>query len=120
VATLLLECLTRERALYPTYARDSTIARQSPVRGYWRQLQEREEKFFDLVTPVFAQGIAAGQFIAANPRLLAFMLRGMVRSIGYYQIIEGQETVTDALPLLLTLLSSGLTPKSPAAAEVET
>jgi len=119
VATLLLDCLIKEKALYPTYARDSLRARQGPTRGYWRQLQEREEQFFDLVTPVFAQGIAAGQFIPANPRLLTFMLRGLVRSVGYYQMIEGQEeAVKEALPVLVTLLSSGLTPKSPSAAEV--
>jgi len=121
VATQLLDCLIKERALYPTYARDSQQAGQGPARGYWRQLQEREEKFFGLVTPVFAQGIAAGQFIPANPRLLTFMLRGMVRSVGYYQMTEGQEkAVKEALPVLLTLLSSGLTPKSPVAAEVDT
>jgi AcrR family transcriptional regulator len=119
VATLMLDCLIKERALYPTYARDSLRAGQGPTRGYWRQLQEREEKFFNLVTPVFAQGIKAGQFIPANPRLLTFMLRGLVRSVGYYQMIEGQEeAVKEALPVLLTLLSSGLTPKSPVAAEV--
>jgi AcrR family transcriptional regulator len=119
VATLLLDCLIKERALYPTYARDSRRAGQGPTRGYWRQLQEREEKFFNLLTPVFAQGIKAGQFIPANPRLLTFMLRGLVRGVGYYQMIEGQEeAVKEALPVLLTLLSSGLTPKSPVAAEV--
>ena len=119
VATLLLRCLTQARALYPIYARDSHRARQSPSPGYLRQIQEREEKFFDLVTPVFAQGIAAGQFIPANPRLLTFMFRGLVRSVGYYQMSGGQEEVVkEALPVLLTLLSSGLTPKSPQAAEV--
>ncbi len=119
VATLLLQCLTKARALYPIYARDSHRARQGPSQGYLRQLQEREEQFFNLVTPVFAQGIKSGQFISANPRLLTFMLRGLVRSIGYYQMSEGQEEVIkEALPVLLTLLSSGLTPKSPMAAEV--
>ncbi len=119
VATLLLDYLMKERALYPTYARDSLRAGQGPTRGYWRQLQEREEKFFNLVTPVFAQGIAAGQFITANPRLLTFMLRGLVRSVGYYQMTAGQEeAVKEAFPVLLTLLSSGLTPKSTMTAKV--
>jgi AcrR family transcriptional regulator len=121
VATLLLDCLIKSRALYPTYARDSLLAGQGPARGYWRQLQEREEKFFGLVTPLFAQGIAAGQFIPANPRLLTFMLRGLVRSVGYYQMTEGQEeAIKEALPVLLTLLSSGLTPKPQTGAEVTT
>jgi AcrR family transcriptional regulator len=121
VATLLLDCLIKERALYPAYARDMQRGGQGSPRGYWRQLQEMEDKFFDLVTPVFAQGIAAGLFIPANPRLLTFMLRGMVRGVGYYQMNEGQEeAVKEALPVLLTLITSGLTPKSPAAAEVAT
>lgn len=121
VATLLLDCLIKERALYPTYARDSQRAGHGPARGYWRQLQDREEKFFGLVTPIFAQGIAAGQFIPANPRLLTFMLRGMVRGVGYYQMTEGkEEAVKEALPVLLTLLSSGLSPQPPSPAEVAT
>lgn len=119
VATLLLECLIKERALYPIYARDSLRLGQGPPQGYWRQLQEREDKFFELVTPVFSQGIAAGQFIPANPRLLTFMLRGMIRGMGYYQMVEAQEgAVKEALPVFLTLLFSGLTPKIPAAEEV--
>jgi AcrR family transcriptional regulator len=121
VATLLLDCLIKERALYPTYARDSQRARHGPARGYWRQLQDREEKFFGLVTPIFAQGIAAGQFIPANPRLLTFMLRGMVRGVGYYQMTEGkEEAVKEALPVLLTLLSSGLSPQPPSPAKAAT
>jgi hypothetical protein len=68
-----------------------------------------EERFVALVTRLFAEGIESGQFIPANPRLLTFMLRGMVRAVGYYQLSEGQEkAVKEALPVLLTLLSSGL------------
>jgi AcrR family transcriptional regulator len=119
VATLLLACLIKERALYPIYARDSQRLGQGSPQGYWRQLQEREDKFFELVTPVFSQGIAAGQFIPANPRLLTFMLRGMVRGMGYYQMVEAQEgSVKEALPVFFTLLFSGLTPRIPAAKEV--
>ena len=121
VASLLLDYLSRERALFPAYARDSQQSWRGSHKGYWRRLQEMEEKFLDLVTPVFSQGINAGLFIPANPRLLTFMLRGMVRGVGYYQMNEGQEeAVKEALPVLLTWLASGLTPKSPTAAEVTT
>jgi AcrR family transcriptional regulator len=121
VASILLDYLSRERALFPAYARDSQQSWRGPHKGYWLRLQEMEEKFLDLVTPVFSQGINAGLFIPANPRLLTFMLRGMVRGVGYYQMNEGQEeAVKEALPVLLTWLASGLTPKSPAAAEVAT
>lgn len=119
VASILLDYLMRERALFPAYARELLRGGRGAAKTYWRKLQEMEEKFVDLVTRLFAQGIAAGQFIPANPRLLAFMLRGLVRSVGYFQMSEGQEeAVKEALPVLLTLLSSGLAPKSPVAAEV--
>ena len=119
VASLLLDYLMRERALFPAYARELLRGGRGAAKTYWGKLQEMEEEFVKLVTRLFAQGIAAGQFIPANPRLLTFMLRGLVRSVGYYQMTEGQEeAVKEALPVLLTLLSSGLTPKSPRAAEV--
>src|SRR4030042_1718950 len=121
VASLLLDYLIRERALFPAYARDTLRGGRGSPKGYWRHLQDMEEKFLDLVTPVFAQGIAAGLFIPANPRLLTFMLRGMVRGVGYYQMTEAQEkALKEALPVLLTWLTSGLTPKSPAVARVTT
>jgi hypothetical protein len=77
-----------------------------------------EEKFVSLVTRLFAEGIAAGQFIPANPRLLTFLLRGLVRATGYYQKAEGQADVAkEALPVILTLLSSGLLREKQAPAE---
>ncbi|MHB8067584.1 MAG: TetR/AcrR family transcriptional regulator [Desulfobaccales bacterium] len=119
VASLLLDYLSRERTLFPVYARDSQQSWRGSHKGYWRRLREMEEKFLELMIPVFNQGIAQGLFIPANPRLLTFMLRGLARSVGYYQMTEGQDAaVKEALPVLLTLLSSGLTPKFPMAAEV--
>jgi AcrR family transcriptional regulator len=119
VASLLMDYLMRERSLFPAYARDLLRQGRGAPRGYWTRLQEMEEKFVTLVTRLFAEGIEAGLFIPANPRLLTFMLRGLVRAVGYFQLAEGQnEAVQKALPILLTLLSSGLTPKSDAPAEV--
>jgi len=109
VAVLLLDYLMRERDLFPVYARDLLRGGRGADQGYWLHLQEMEEKFVSLVTRLFAEGIESGEFIQANPRLLTFMLRGMVRAVGYYQLSEGQEkAVKEALPVLLTLLSSGL------------
>jgi hypothetical protein len=46
------------------------------------------------------------------------MLRGLVRSVGYYQMAEGrEEAVKEAMPVLLTLLFSGITPKPEPPAE---
>jgi len=42
-----------------------------------------------------------------------------VRAVGYFQMSEGQqEAVKEALPVLLTLLSSGLTRKPQSSSEV--
>jgi hypothetical protein len=55
----------------------------------------------------------------ANPRLLTFLLRGLVRAVGFYQLAEGKEdAVKEALPVLLTLLSSGLTRQAQSPGEV--
>jgi hypothetical protein len=109
VAALLLDYLMRERDLFPVYARDLLRGGRGANQGYWVHLHEMEERFVALVTRLFAEGIETGQFIPANPRLLTFLLRGMVRAVGYYQLSEGQEkAVKEALPVLLTLLSSGL------------
>ncbi len=110
VAAVLLDYLMRERDLFPVYARDLLRGGRGADQGYWLHLQELEDRFVTLVNRLFAEGIESGQFIRANPRLLTFMLRGMVRAVGYYQLSEGQEkAVKEALPVLLTLLSSGLT-----------
>jgi AcrR family transcriptional regulator len=119
VAALLLDYLMRERALFPAYARDLLRGGRNTAKGYWHRLQEMEEKFVNLVTRLFAEGIEAGQFIPANPRLLTFLLRGMVRAVGYYQMSEGQEAaVKEAMPVLLNLLSSGLTRQPQSSTEV--
>ncbi len=109
LVTVLLEYLDRERLLFPIYARELLRGKQDTREGFWRHYQEIEEKFLGQVTSLFAEGIAAGKFIRANPRLLTFLLRGLVRATGYYQRDEGQvDAAKEALPVILTLLSSGL------------
>jgi AcrR family transcriptional regulator len=109
MVAVLLEYLNRERLLFPIYARELLRGKQESREGFWRHYNEIEEKFLALVTTLFAEGIATGQFIPANPRLLTFLLRGLVRATGYYQRDEGQtDAAQEALPVILTLLSSGL------------
>jgi AcrR family transcriptional regulator len=109
MVSVLLEYLNRERLLFPIYARELLRGKRASREGFWRNYQELEERFVTLVTSLFAEGIAAGQFIPANPRLLTFLIRGLVRATGYYQQAEGQaEAAKEALPVILTLLSSGL------------
>ena len=109
VVSLLLDYLDRERVLFPVYARDLHRGPRPPEKGRWRPLRDMEEKFVQLITRLFAEGIAAGEFIPADPRLLTFFLRGLIRAVGYYQMAEEQQdAIKKALPILLTLLSSGL------------
>jgi AcrR family transcriptional regulator len=109
MVSVLLEYLNRERLLFPIYARELLRGKRDSREGFWRHYQEIEESFLTLVTGLFAEGIATGQFIPANPRLLTFLIRGLVRATGYYQRDEGQTDVAqEALPVILTLLSSGL------------
>ena len=109
IVSVLLEYLNRERLLFPMYARELLRGERESSEGFRRNYQELEERFVTLVTRLFADGIAAGQFIPANPRLLTFLIRGLVRATGYYQKAEGQaDAAKEALPVILTLLSSGL------------
>ena len=109
MVSVLLEYLDRERLLFPIYAREVLQGKQKSRAGFWWHIQEMEEKFGALVTSLFAEGIAAGQFIPANPRLLTFLLRGLIRATGYFQRDEGQKDAAQkALPVIITLLSSGL------------
>jgi len=119
VITLLLKNLERERALFPAYVRDLVSRQRQAPRGRARHLWGLEEEILTLVTQLFGEGIEAGQFMPANPRLLTFLLRGLMRAVGFYQLAEGKEdAVKEALPVLLTLLSSGITRQAQSQGEV--
>jgi AcrR family transcriptional regulator len=118
MVSVLLEYLNRERLLFPIYARELVRGKGESQEGFRHRYQEMEEKFVALVTGLFAEGIAAGQFIPANPRLLTFLIRGLIRATGYYQKAEGQaDAAKEALPVILTLLSSGLVREKQSLAE---
>jgi AcrR family transcriptional regulator len=109
MVSVLLEYLNRERLLFPIYARELLRGERESREGFRRRYQELEEQFVALVTDLFAEGIAAGHFIPANPRLLTFLIRGLIRATGYYQKSAGQaDAAKEALPVVLTLISSGL------------
>jgi AcrR family transcriptional regulator len=109
IMSVLLEYLDRERLLFPIYAREVLQGKQKSRERLWWHIQEMEDRFFTLMTGLFSEGIAAGEFIPANPRLLTFLIRGLIRATGYYQREEGQaDAAKKALPVILTLLSSGL------------
>jgi AcrR family transcriptional regulator len=120
VMSVLLEYLDRERLLFPIYARELLRGERESRMGFRSHYLDLEEQFVTLLTGLFSEGIAAGQFIPANPRLLTFLIRGLVRATGYYQKAEGQANAArEALPVILTLLSSGLIRDRQSSAEEE-
>jgi AcrR family transcriptional regulator len=110
VVAFLLNFLEQERVLFPVYARQSSPGGVSQEReGRGRRLRELEEEFVALLSRFFAEGIEAGQFIPADPRLLTLMVRELVRAVGYFQMLENREdAITEARPVMQSLLGSGL------------
>jgi AcrR family transcriptional regulator len=108
VAMLLLNYVDRESALFPVYLRE--LVRSKSGRGATlTALKEIEERIVTLITQIFAEGIAKNQFIPADPRLLTFLLKGLSRAVGYYQMTRDEkDIIQDALPVVLTLLFSGI------------
>jgi AcrR family transcriptional regulator len=101
LVTFLLGFLEEERVLFAIYARDAI----STGRYRW----ELEEKYLTLLTRFFTQGVKTHQFISTDPRLLTFMLRGLVRAAGFYQMTDSRKDVMkEVVPVVQTLLSSGL------------
>jgi AcrR family transcriptional regulator len=108
VATLLLNYVDQESALFPVYLRE-LVRSKSGRETTLSSLQELEERIVALITQIFAEGISAKQFIPADPRLMTFMLKGLGRAVGYYQMTRDQkDTIQEALPVVLTLLFSGI------------
>jgi AcrR family transcriptional regulator len=108
VVNLLVNYVDRESALFPVYLRE-LVRSKSGRETTLSSLQELEERNVALITQVFAEGIAAKQFVPADPRLLTFLLKGLVRAVGYYQMTRDQkDIIQEALPVVLTLLFSGI------------
>ena len=85
MVSLLLNYLNRESVLFPVYLRE-LVRFRSGRKAAMTGLQELEERIVALITTILADGIAERQFIPADPRLLTFLIRGLVRAIGYYQM----------------------------------
>ena len=118
VVVLLLNYVDRESALFPVYLRE--LVRSKSGRGTTlTTLQELEERIITVITRIFAEGIAKNQFIPANPRLLTFLLKGLGRAVGYYQMTRDEkDIIQDTLPVVLDLLFSGIVlPPEPAQEE---
>jgi AcrR family transcriptional regulator len=112
--TLLLKYVEQERELFPVYLRE-LVRSKSNREAASPFLRKHEERTLGLLTRLFSEGIASREFINVNPRLLAYLLKGMGRAVGYYQMTgEQQDALQEALPVVLKLLFSGimLSPKA--------
>jgi AcrR family transcriptional regulator len=116
--SLLLHYVERERVLFPLYLKEifkgSRSGQENPVAAI-------EKRVLGLIAGLFAEGMAQDQFLAADPMLLTFLLRGLVRATGLYQMAAGnQEAVHQAFPVVADIVFSGfLKPASLKAGEVE-
>lgn len=120
VLALLLDYLERERILFPIYMRDLTQWILRGGSGSFRRILELEEQVLAQIARLFAEGASRGEFISADPRLLTFLLRGMVRAVGYYRITEGRKAdMHEALSVLTAVLVSGITGKTDSVREVK-
>jgi AcrR family transcriptional regulator len=118
VLALLLNYLERERILFPVYMRDLTQWMLQGGRRSFRRILELEEQVLSQISLLFAEGAAQGEFISADPRLLTFLLRGMVRALGYYRMVEGHRVdMRQALSVLSVVVVSGFTTKADSAPE---
>jgi AcrR family transcriptional regulator len=108
VAILLLNYVERETILFPVYLRE-LVRSKSSREATSIPLQKLEERIVALILSLFDAGIAQRQFIPADPRLLTFLLKGLVRAVGYYQMTgDRKDAIQEALPVVLKLLYSGI------------
>lgn len=105
---LLLDYVEQESVLFPVYLQELVRSRsgrenRSPF------LQNLEDRIVSLLNRFFDEGIAQRQFISADPRLLSFLLKGLVRAVGYYHMTGAQKNaVKEALPVVLRLFFAGI------------
>jgi AcrR family transcriptional regulator len=119
VIGLLLDSLERERLLFPMYMRDLVQWSQTGGEIRFPRVKALEEEIVSLLTRLFREGVARGQFMDADPRLLTFLLRGLVRAVGYHQMTSRREdAIKEALPVVSTLILSGIVKRTTSADEV--
>jgi hypothetical protein len=118
---MLLGYLEREGFLFPVYAREIIVGERPARPDRWRAIRELEEKFITMLTRFFAEGAAQGYFISGDSRLLAFLLQGLARAVGYYQMKgASREEIQEALPQLVSVISHGFILKEDPLGEVAT
>jgi AcrR family transcriptional regulator len=117
LATLFLHKVEKERVLFPLYLRELVRYKTGRETSLTPKLRELEDRIMGQLTSLFAEGMAEAHFIQAEPRLLAFLFKGLVRAVGYFQMTGDDRAVQEALPAVLRLMFSGIVLPSPTGKE---
>ncbi len=109
LVALFLHKVEKEHVLFPLYLRELVRYKTGRETSLTPKLRELEDRIMGQLTSLFAEGMAEARFIQAEPRLLAFLFKGLVRAVGYFQMTGGgDQAVQEALPAVLRLLFSGI------------
>jgi len=120
VLSLLVHHLEQEKVLFPIYLQELGTGLEGGGKKRPSWFREVESKIVAHITQLFVAGMAQGQFLPFNPRLLTYLLRGLIQATGFYQMMEGcPNIVQEALPVLCTLILCGLAPRPEVSQEVE-
>lgn len=107
--SLFLRHVEQERVLFPIYLRELVRSRSGRETRLSPKLRELDEKIVGLIARLLTEGQEEGCFVRANPRLIAYLFKGMVRTAGYLQMTgELGSMQEEALPVILQLLFSGI------------
>lgn len=108
---LLLMTLEREEAFFRVYSTEF------PVLHFYQEeaalkVRELDRQFTAILAEVIEQGMTAGLFQEGDPQQMAYILRGMVRAVALYKLVESQPaSLLESLPLLQRLAFFGLRQK---------
>lgn len=108
ILRVMLETLEAEQGFFRVYVSEMPCLQESPP-GSSISIPHLDCAFAEIIAAVIEEGIIAGEFVTAPPRLVAYILRGMTKAIALHNIAEHSLTsMLDALPLLTTLVFQGL------------
>ncbi|MDD3580682.1 MAG: TetR/AcrR family transcriptional regulator [Desulfobacca sp.] len=109
ILKVMLEMLDAEQAFFRVYVSEFPCLLPRSADGSTTVI-DLDQDFVAAIAEVLAEGMQTGDFIAEEPRKVAYVLRGMTRAVAIHKMIEhSSESVLAALPLLSNLVLQGLT-----------
>lgn len=109
VLEMFVAQVEKERILFPLYLRELVRSKAGKPTALTPRLQALEDRIMGLLSGLFAEGMAAGCFMRADPALLAHLLKGLIRALGYYQMAqESAISLKHCLPVVVQLFFGGI------------